>query len=38
VQRLIFVTQLVDPEDPVLGFVTSQVRALSAHVQQHRAT
>jgi glycosyltransferase involved in cell wall biosynthesis len=31
VERLIFVTQLIDPDDPVLGFVVSQVRSLSTH-------
>ena len=31
VERLIFVTQLIDPDDPVLGFVVPQVRALAAH-------
>ena len=30
-ERLIFVTQLIDPDDPVLGFVVPQVRALAAH-------
>ena len=27
---LLFVTQLVDPDDPVLGFVVDQIRALRA--------
>jgi glycosyltransferase involved in cell wall biosynthesis len=31
VERLIFVTQLIDPDDPVLGFVVPQVRTLGAH-------
>ena len=30
VPRLLFVTQLVDPEDPVLGFVVQQLEALTA--------
>ena len=30
--RLIFVTQLIDPDDPVMGFVVPQVRSLAAHV------
>ena len=30
-ERLIFVTQLIDPDDPVLGFVVPQVRVLAAH-------
>lgn len=29
--RLVFVTQLIDPDDPVLGFVVAQVRELARH-------
>jgi glycosyltransferase involved in cell wall biosynthesis len=29
VETLVFVTQLIDPEDPVLGFVTTQIRVLA---------
>jgi glycosyltransferase involved in cell wall biosynthesis len=29
VETLVFVTQLIDPDDPVLGFVTSQIRVLA---------
>jgi glycosyltransferase involved in cell wall biosynthesis len=32
--RLIFVTQLVDPDDPVLGFVVGWVRALAARCER----
>src|SRR5579862_4346905 len=31
---LIFVTQLVDPEDPALGFVIGQIRALAKRVDR----
>ena len=30
-QGLVFVTQLIDPDDPVLGFVVPQIRTLAAH-------
>jgi glycosyltransferase involved in cell wall biosynthesis len=32
VERLIFVTQMIDADDPVMGFVVPQVRRLAAHV------
>lgn len=32
--RLVFATQLVDPADPVLGFVVRQVQVLSRHVER----
>ena len=32
--RLIFVTQLIDPGDPVLGFVVRQVQVLARHVER----
>jgi glycosyltransferase involved in cell wall biosynthesis len=28
-ERIVFVTQLIDPDDPVLGFVVAQIQALS---------
>ena len=31
VQGLVFVTQLIDPADPVLGFVVPQIRTLATH-------
>jgi glycosyltransferase involved in cell wall biosynthesis len=34
VVHVIFVTQLVDPDDPVLGFVIPQIRALAARVDR----
>ena len=31
-QRVVFVTQLIDPDDPVLGFVVPQIRVLAERV------
>jgi len=32
VQRVVFVTQLIDPEHPVLGFVVPQIRKLAERI------
>ena len=32
--RLVFVTQAVDPADPVLGATLAKIRALAAHVDE----
>ncbi len=35
-ETLVFVTQLIDPDDPVLGFVVPQIRALDRALRRRR--